>query len=218
MATSGSRERISRVARGPNPPRTVTRIFCDVTITKFSYIYCNGSERLRLFRESPRYFDRIFLSQEGRDFFSARREAPGGSYFLERQSEEKGRLWRNAFRYLGEDIKTAPYTPLGCSSPDHPSYLLLVNSPDFQIQRVVQEPEAGKTLHKMFFRYRTTRPKEPTIEGWLSPGPVDELGPPELRIRQQRGKGQVGRPQPARSNNGWTFTTAGRYVTRWSMV
>ncbi len=76
-------------------------------------------------------------------------------------------MWQNAFRDFGEDLKTAPYAPSGCISPDHPSYLLLVNSPDFQIQRVVQESEAGKTLHKMFFRYRTTRPKEPTIEGWL---------------------------------------------------
>ena len=104
---------------------------------------------------------------KGATSFRFVRQAADGAYFLEHERDEGGTSWLNTFREFRMFAMEAPYSPPECISPSHADYVSLVNSPDFKIPRVVQESEAGKTLSKVFFQYRTTSSKEPTIEGWL---------------------------------------------------
>ncbi len=65
-------------------------------------------------------------------------------------------------------VKNAPYSPPECFfMPDHPNYPSLVDSPNYEIKRIDQVSENGRTTLKVSFQYRDPDPKKPTIVGWL---------------------------------------------------
>ncbi len=134
-------------------------------LTQFTYASSGENEKLRIRREEPKYFDRVFVSS-GNHRFIVRRPTSEGPYFVENlvntdedwEIMKEHRIW----------VRGAAYHLAGV-----PNYPKLVNSSNFAIKQITQVSEAGSSLLNIEFEYANSRDaKEPKLEGWfrLDPG------------------------------------------------
>ena len=128
-------------------------------ITKFSYAFSDGHEKVWIERDEPKYLHRVMVSADGNQFRMGRR-TPDAPYFLE-QAGGAGEL--DEFGRYRNRIRDATYCPAGL-----PEFLTYLGSPEFQIQRVVRTAAAGEHLVKVVFDCSPSDKTKTKMKGWFS--------------------------------------------------
>jgi hypothetical protein len=122
-------------------------------------MYSDGKESIRLKRDKPRYFDRVFLiSADGG--WALRRPQSDGSYYLARELEPG--VTPSILDDYRTHLRGAAYWLYGFK--DFPGY---VNSQHFRIRAVTETADNGSPLTKVAFSYSTKRPHESELDGWV---------------------------------------------------
>lgn len=130
----------------------------DGNSTQFHYVSSGVNESLRLLREKPTFFDRVFIYTGSRGY-RMRRPTPDGAYFLEKLvNSDQIPPAVLQYRKFAREAAYHARGPAGRLSE-------LVDSPEFTVKDVARVTEAGESLVKFAFEYLP--PRKPANKGWF---------------------------------------------------